>query len=150
MVVFRRILVAIDGSPWSQQATGRAIAIAADQNADIHFVHVIERARMEQAFNQEAFEIHLAGEKLLDEAVDRACEHDLLGTSAVLVTDDRHGTVAQQILWAAGAEAADLIVCGRRGAGQCMDRQLGSVAGELASEGKFPLLLAQALAASQA
>ncbi len=141
MGVFTRVLVPIDGSPWSEQAIARAIAIAAAQNADIHFVHVIARVSVWQAGGEIEHAMYVAGEKLLDQAVDRACQHDLLGTSTVLATDERRRTVAQQVLWAAGAVAADLIVCGSRGTGSHRAAQLGSVADELASTSKVSLLL---------
>lgn len=140
MCAFRLVLVPIDGSPCSEQAIACAIAIAADQQADIHFVHVISRAPTQRAYNEGEHAMHAAGEKLLDHAVDLACEHDLLGTSTMLATDERHRTVAQQILWAAGAFAADLIVCGSHGTGRQCDAQLGSVAGELALTSHVSLL----------
>ena len=84
---------------------------------------------------------YAAGEKLLDQTWDRARHHDLLGTGAVLAAGERHRTGAQQILWVAGAVAADLIVCGSLGTGQHRDAQPASVADELACASRVSLLM---------
>ena len=150
MNVFRRVLVPVDGSAGSERAIARAVAIAAEQKAEIQFVHVIARLGSHQAYDESEHAAHAAGERMLDRAVDRAREHDLLGSSIVLATDDKRRTVAQQILWAAGLMAADLIVCGSHGAGRRLAAQRGSVAEELVSAGKLPLMLEHEESVAQA
>ena len=144
MSVFKRVLVPLDGSDGSERALVRAIAIAAEQHAEIHFVHVIERARALAEFDEAEYAMHVVGDSLLDHAVELACERDLLGSSAVLVTNDRRRSIAQQILCEATMVAADLIVCGAHGNGLRMDLPLGSVADELVCHGRFSLMLEHA------
>lgn len=141
MNVFRRVLVPVDGSAASEQALIRAIAIAADQQADIHFVHVIQHRPEQPLLGDAEYAAHVAADILLDHAVQLACEKDLLGTSAVLVTAGRQSSIAQEILCAAVTMAADLIVCGVPGTGACTTLPGGSVAEELAACCRIPLML---------
>jgi len=133
MSVFMRVLVPVDGSPASEQALVRAIAIAADQQAEIHFEDVIQRPREQPLFDDAQHAMHVAGDRLLDHAVALACEQDLLGTSAVLVTNEQHRSIAQEVPCAAAAVAADLIVCGAHGTGSGTTLPRGRVADELVS-----------------
>jgi nucleotide-binding universal stress UspA family protein len=144
MNVFRRVLVPLDGSDDSERALVRAIAIAAEQQAEIHFVHVIEGMRALPGFDEVEHAMHMAGASLLDHAVALACVNDLLGSSTVLVTNERRRSVAQQILCEATIIAADLIVCGAHGIGERTNRPLGSVADELVRQGRFSLMLEHA------
>lgn len=141
MNVFRRVLVPIDGSPASERALLRAIAIAAEQQAEIHFVHVIQRGLEPPSFDDAQHAMHVVGDSLLDHAVALACEQDLFSTSAVLVTNERRRSIAQQILCAAAGVAADLIVCGARGTGSRTTLPRGSVADELVSCCRVSLML---------
>lgn len=141
MKVFRQVLVPVDGSMASELAVLRAIAIAVDQQAEIHFVHVID-GRLEQAsFDDAQHAMHMIGDSLLDRAVGLACERDLTSTSAVLVSNERYRSIAQQILCAAAAVAADLIVCGAHGTGSRTKLPRGSVADELVSCSQVSLML---------
>lgn len=141
MKVFRQVLVPVDGSMASELAVLRAIAIAADQQADIHFVHVIQGAPSLPSFDDALHAMHMVGDSLLDRAVGLACERDLMDTSAVLVSNERHHSIAQQILCAAAAVAADLIVCGAHGTGSRTKLPRGSVADELISCSRVSLML---------
>lgn len=144
MNVFRRILVPLDGSDDSERALLRAIAIAAEQQAEIHFVHVIEGLGALSGFDEVEHAMHMAGASLLDHAVALACEKDLLGSSIVLVTNQMRRSIAQQILCEATIIAADLIVCGAHGMGERTNLPLGSVADELVRQGRFSLMLEHA------
>ncbi|MFA6229310.1 MAG: universal stress protein [Rhodanobacter sp.] len=147
---FTRVLVPVDGSPASERALLRAIAIAADHRAEIHFVHVIQRAQEQASFDDAQHAMHVVGDSLLDHAVALACEQDLLGTSAVLVTNERRRSIAQQILCAADAVAADLIVCGAHGTGSRTSLPHGSVADELVACCRVSLMLEHELPLTQA
>ncbi len=138
---FRRVLVPVDGSPGSERALLRAIAIAADQRAEIHFVHVIQRGREHLSFDDLQHAMHVVGDSLLDHAVALACEQDLFSTGVVLVTNERRRSIAQQILCAADDVAADLIVCGAHGTGSITSLLRGSVADELVACCRVPLML---------
>jgi nucleotide-binding universal stress UspA family protein len=150
MNVFRRVLVPLDGSDDSERALVRAIAIAAEQQAEIHFVHVIEGVRALPGFDEVEHAMHAAGASLLDHAVALACVNDLLGSSTVLVTNERRRSVAQQILCEATIIAADLIGCGAHGIGERTNLLLGSVADELVRQGRFSLMLEHADLAARA
>lgn len=142
---FRRVLVPVDGSDGSERALARAIAIAADQHAEIHFVHVIEHTTTLSGSDEARHAIHMAGDNLLDHAAGLACEQGLLGSTAVLVTDERRRSIAQQILLEAAVIGADLIVCGAHGKGLRMNLPLGSVADELVCRCQVSLMLEHSL-----
>lgn len=141
MGVFERVLVAVDGSSCAAAAMSRAIAIAVDQEAVIHFVHVIERSLMLTPFEETERALNAAGEMLLDQAINAAHEQGLLATSVLLVTDGKLPSVAGQILREAAAFDADLIICGTHGVGGFKAALLGSVANELACKSTVSLLL---------
>lgn len=143
--VFRRVLVPVDGSDGSERALARAIAIAADQQAEIHFVHVIEHTTRQAGFDEDRHAMHMAGDSLLDHAAALACEQGLLGSTAVLVIDERQRSIAQQILQEATLIGADLIICGAHGKGLRTNLPLGSVADELASRCRVSLMLEHSL-----
>lgn len=145
MSVFERVLVAVDGSACSAAAMARAMAIADDQQADVHFVHVIERSRLLAPFEEAERALRAAGEMLLDQAVDAARDKGLLATSALLVTDSKLPSVAGQILKEADAFDADLIICGTHGIGGFKAALLGSVANELACKSTVSLLLERSI-----
>jgi nucleotide-binding universal stress UspA family protein len=41
-IVYRRILVAVDGSPAAQRALHEAVYLAADQRAELEILHVVD------------------------------------------------------------------------------------------------------------
>lgn len=145
MKVFRRVLVPVDGSEGSERALARAIAIAADQHAEIHFVHVIEHTTKSSEWDEARYAMHMAGDSLLDHAVGLACGQGLLGSTAVLVIHERQRSIAQQILLEAAVVGADLIVCGAHGKNLRTNLPLGSVADELACRCQVSLMLEHSL-----
>ncbi len=148
MSTFKHLLVPIDGSSGADQAIARALALAADQAASVHFVHVIDHARlaMTEPMSTMAADligaVNAAGEMLLGQAVAQAREHDVPSTQALRVTDGKLPTIADQILEEARAHAVDLIVCGSHGKTGFRAMILGSVAEGLIHRSRdIPLLL---------
>ena len=148
MSTFKHLLVPIDGSSGADQAIAKALVLAADQAASVHFVHVIDRASVVMMEPLSSFDsevtaaVNAAGELLLGQAVAQAREHDVPCTQALRITDGKLPTIADQILEEARAHAVDLIVCGSHGKTGFRAMILGSVAdGLIHRSHSIPLLL---------
>lgn len=147
MSTFKRLLVPVDRSSGADQAIAKALLLAADQHASVHFVHVIERARvvMTEPMSSMASElvgaVNAAGEMLLGQATTQAREQNVPSTSALRITDSKLPTVADEIIEEATAHDVDLIVCGSHGKTGFRALILGSVAEGLIHRSHIPLLL---------
>jgi len=132
--IFKRLLVPIDGSPGADQAIAKALTLAVDQQASVHFVHVIDRAAVVAMEPLSSFDsevtaaVNAAGELLLEQAMAQARAHAVVSTQALRTTDGKLPTIADQILEEARAHEVDLIVCGSHGKTGFRAMILGSVA----------------------
>jgi len=144
--MYKRILVAIDGSVPSNGALREAIGLAKDQAAQLRIVHVIEDpyayyadvgvppetvAALEQAWRQ-------AGQKVLDQAANLARQEDIQAEAGLLEQENRVSTV---ILDDATGWQADLIVLGTHGRHGLQHLFLGSVAEGVVRMAVVPVLL---------
>lgn len=146
--MYKNILVAADGSDMSNAAVEHAITLAADQGATLTLVSVTElwsasdianRIQAGQANAVEDFESHAAeaANKILDAAAAKASARNV--TCKKVHVKDEHP--AEGIIKTANAEGCDLIVMsthGRRGIRRML---LGSVAAEVVTTSKVPVLI---------
>lgn len=144
--MYRRILVAIDGSPTATRALEEALRLAALGNARLCLLHVVDE--MKHVTGYETFtaythdvlpRLRAGGEQVLKEASERArragveAEGKLFMSSADRVCDV---VVAQAKAW-----NADLIVVGSHGR-RGLDRMLlGSDAEQILRVAPVPVLL---------
>jgi nucleotide-binding universal stress UspA family protein len=148
--MFQTILVAVDGTRQSSRALSSAIALAKNQDATLHIVHVIDELVMVSIVDPTGVgvaeyvkkmleSLGRAGQKIIADA-ERAARRELSNVHAEMVSS-RGKTVADVILRRAKRAGAELIVLGthgRRGIGRLL---MGSDAESVVREATVPVLL---------
>jgi len=123
--MYRRILLAFDGSPDGREALAQAQGVAAACGSTVHLVAIIDLSEsllvveaMSSIPDNQAFVI----QAVLDEAVRR-----LEGTGCTATSELKYGKPAEQIILAAAEIEADLIIVGHRDQGMLARWLNGSV-----------------------
>lgn len=140
--MYRKLLIALDGSPSSEHALGRALVIAKTQGAALIAVYVqrlpeaptlrIEvEHRMARTEDEDRVLLHHAVQRAKEEGVDIQAE--LL-----------YGHPADQILRAAEQHGVDLIVTGRRGRSGIHRFRMGSVSEAVSRHAEVDVLIVKA------
>jgi len=135
--MFDRILVAVDGSPYSAPAVSAAAEIATKFNSQTFVLHVREHDRGRAG----AFPLETPQEatQLVAEAVV-ALEH-----AGIAATGEVHGAVAgnaaREIVDTARSQGADLIVMGSRGLSDIAGLFVGSVTHQVLHLAHVPVLV---------
>jgi nucleotide-binding universal stress UspA family protein len=151
--MYRRIVVALDGSETSRQALREAIALARAHGAKLRLLHVVDELGVNLGRPATPAEFwaaaHAAGERILAEASARAAKAGC-DAHAKLLENRTLGAVirrvAELIVEDAERWRADLLVVGtqgRRGIGKML---LGSVADGVVRMSPVPVLLVRARA----
>jgi nucleotide-binding universal stress UspA family protein len=139
IIMFERILLAVDGSEESREALRTAIELAKAGGGEIHVVHVHGKDTGFQI--KDDVETREEAETL----VEAFC--DLVKKADVPVAGDlraaRTEKVAEEIIRAADDFAADCIVVGSRGAGPVSEMLLGSVANRVVHMARCPVVVAR-------
>ena len=147
--MFKRILVAVDGSPASSAGLHSAVALAADQRAALIALHVIddgslpinfEGALYPPSYVDAYFEAMAAiGRKILDRTLKLArASH--VRIDCVLVRSQGN-TVAEAIVEQSRKLKADIIVLGTHGRRGLKRVLMGSDAEQVVREAGVPVLL---------
>lgn len=146
-IVFKNVLVAIDGSKPSTNALEAAAELASKFGAKIHLVHVVREMQVplnpglmdayEKLHRQRHDLLNAAGEQLLNQA-KRSLESK--GIDAV-ETDIGSGDPASAIVDYAGRNKIDLIIIGSRGLGQIEGMLMGSVSRKVSNTAKTNCLI---------
>ena len=137
----KKIVIATDGSPTAVEAVEVGIELAAEQGAEVAFVHVLPAddyvvaARLGHL--PKAHEVDMdESEVALREAADAA------ETAGVSYTLERiSGDTVDEIVAVADSRDADLIVIGSRGRGPVTSALLGSVSRGVLGESRRPVLI---------
>jgi nucleotide-binding universal stress UspA family protein len=136
MGCYRKILVALDGSPDAESALMHAISLARDQHARLTLLTVgptVNRsAAVGTAPPPDLIEIH---QELLRDATD-LIPHDVGVTTRL-----ERGDAAATILRIAREEDDDLIVMGSHGHSRIHRALLGSVSEKVLAQSEIPVLL---------
>lgn len=137
--MFKKILVAIDGSDYSKLALPTAIEVAQKFGAGLHVLHIAEHDRGRAA----AFTTETPAEAtmLVAEAVKLARDSGLSAKGELL--DRASGHVAPAIAATAVAHDIDLIVMGTRGLSDAQGFLLGSVTHRVMQLVEVPVLIAR-------
>jgi len=159
--VYKRILVAVDGSEPSARALEEALALASGRRRPVTALHAQEapvlRAPavpdagpgrpslkvihvLDDALDQNELFAH--GKAVLTHAVERAGEYGVTAESEMLPAEGRR--ISDVILKAAKGHGADLIVLGSHGSKglrQVVVALLGSVAEEVIGNSMVPVML---------
>ena len=137
-----KILIAIDGSPASDEAVEFGVELAAEQNAAVIFVHVVRLLDIVpmtcfgMAAGARPHEVTEEEKQPLVEA-KAAAEHQGVHATAKLLIGD----AVDEIVACADNLDVDLIVIGSRGHGDLTSALLGSVSRGVVSESKRPVVI---------
>ncbi len=137
--MFKRILVAIDGSPYSGYAVPDAIEIARCFKSTILVLHVLER----EVGRAGAFPMETTDEadRLVAAAVKTFQDAGITATSEVQHATAGHA--AKHIVETVKGQECDLIVMGSRGLSDIAGLMLGSVTHKVLQLAQVPVLVAR-------
>jgi nucleotide-binding universal stress UspA family protein len=127
MAMFRKIIVAIDGSEVSKKALSVAIDETKAWNAELHAIYVIETGLLSSIPVDNTIEaiyglLENEGEQVMDFCRGKADEAGIAFKSHI-----SQGHAGNEILKAAETEGADLIILGSHGKSEVDRFLLGSV-----------------------
>jgi len=143
--MFRRILVAVDGSDHASRALEVALELAARCEAQLVLFHAVElhpmRADLERMVDEAARQIYeRVGLELAEAVLDRA-EEKVRAAGLQAERRTATGSAAQAIVDAAERGKVDLIVVGTRGLTGVHGLALGSVAHKVTSMAGCPVMV---------
>ena len=128
--MFKKIVVAIDGSEQAEHALKVACDVAGKYDSELALVHApqLETTAIAVGSGAVAIEpspekVEEAGRQVMESAVERARSLGCAPQKTVI----GNGTPADEILKELNASNADLVVMGRRGLGRVSSALLGSV-----------------------
>ena len=146
--MFKRILVAVDGSPTAERGLMSAIDLAADQHAMLIVLHVIDDraivptlhgALRDEFLDRMIESVRAAGDELIAKAEGLARERGVEVRRLLIETLEQ--SVAQTILAQARKHKADIIVLGTHGRRGVRRLLMGSDAETVLRESPVPILL---------
>lgn len=149
--MFRNIMVAVDGSSTSRRGLKIAVDLAADQQAALHIVHIVDEAVVipldavyvpANTIDSMVEGLRDSGRDILAKAVAVASERGLQPRTALV--DSGGSGVAAKLLREATKRKADLIVLGTHGRRGLRRLLLGSDAELVLREARVPVLLVRA------
>lgn len=137
--MFKKILLAVDGSAHSDLAADYAAGLAAAFQAALLVVHAYPQTS--DLLGYDDFERLVArrkstGQTVLDHVRERLGKHGV-----TLQEDLLEGPEAEAILAAAAAQKVDLVVMGTRGRGTIEGMLFGSVSRKVSQHAHCPVLL---------
>jgi len=135
----KKILIATDGSETALAAIDAGLELAAQEHAEVVFVHVTSLLELSPETDG-----HEAPERLpraeadaaLCEAIERAQEHGVTAKTELLI-----GYAPKQIVRLARDIDAELIVVGSRGLGRVKSAVLGSTSREVLAKADRPVMV---------
>lgn len=152
--MYKRILVPIDGSEAGHCGLREAIALATDQKATLHLLHVtsdypvIDDIARIAAFEKKYHDsLHQYGRDLLDDAKALAASACIEVETVLL--NLRTGRVADAIVEEAKKAGCELIVLGTHGRRGISRAVLGSDAEKVVQQSPVPVLLVRGKAAAE-
>ncbi len=143
--MFRRILVAIDGSTQAQQALADAVDLALAHNACLTVMTVVPRPAVVVLGYTEPIYVEDPWDKIERECgtlLDRSVDSLPDGVSVTKIL--KHGAPARAIVHEAVAEHHDLIVMGSRGRSELRSVVFGSVSHDVIQRSPVPVLVSPA------
>lgn len=135
---FQRIVLAYDGSEWSEKARSLALSLARTYRASVTVVVAFApMPRVAAVGEDDVQQIHDARD-LADRVVQEFIAGGIDAEPNVL-----EGPAAEAILTTADTRKANLIVIGSRGMGQFKGLLLGSVSDQVIQHANVPVLVAR-------
>jgi len=137
--MFRKIVLAHEGSPAGERALLYVEHLARSENAEVIVAHVFDVPARYLATDAYG-ELHAGFEKASWEVVDDAVQ-ELQKAGASARGEVREGAAAHGILEIAEMESASLIVLGTRGPSSAAELLLGSTSTEVLRYARCPVLV---------
>jgi nucleotide-binding universal stress UspA family protein len=143
--MYKRILVAIDGSDTSKRALREALQLAKDGKSALRVLHVLDLVTFSTdtpsgfAAYEEA--LRVGGEQMLSDASDIAEKAGVACETKLLEMEEHGRRVSEEIAEDAASWRAELIVIGTHGRRGMNRLLLGSVAESLVRIAPAPVLL---------
>jgi len=143
-IMFSRILVAVDGSPFAERALAQAVDLSKKYDAQLLVVHVVLR-RFYAVTPSEAGvlattvfvkEMESEGKKIISKS-----EEFVKASGVAYKCKLLQGVPADEIVRLAQTEKVDLIVLGSRGLTEVRAFLLGSVSDKVTHHAKCPILI---------
>jgi nucleotide-binding universal stress UspA family protein len=135
----KRILIATDGSSSAHEAVDFGLELAAEQDSEVTFMHVVpvlERGAPAFAVPPVLHQVNDGDRKVLLEAAERAGERGIEAKTKLVA-----GVPVDEIVAYADTIDAHLIVVGSRGRGAIASALLGSVSRGILHEARRPVLV---------
>jgi nucleotide-binding universal stress UspA family protein len=140
--MYKRVLVATGGSPWSEAAVTYAISLAACTGAELHILTVLT---VHAAY---ALPDVMASSEMVMESIERQGQDLLAEASAqathagvVHATLCKWGNIPETILQTANEEDSDLIIIGSRIVAGRKRLLLGSISNAVTAKSRQPVLI---------
>jgi len=139
--MFQKLVVAVDKSEPSDRTVEAARELAQATGASVHLIHIVERVAVPQGRFTAGFDLEdpAEAEQLL--ATELATMTGAGVTATASVVEARAGHAAQEIVDAAKADGADVIVMGCRGRSELTALVLGSTAFKVLHATDRPVLI---------
>jgi nucleotide-binding universal stress UspA family protein len=144
--MFKHILVAIDGSPYSQEALPAGIEMAKKFDGEILVLHASEHDRGRAVVY--TLETPAGATALVADAVKKLQDAGVAAKGQLV--DVAAGHVAKAIVETAEANGIDLIVMGSRGLSDVQGMMLGSVTHKVMQMAVIPVLVVRNSTAKRA
>ena len=143
--MFKRILVAVDASETGQLALQTAIGLAAESQARLRIVNVVDTANINLhaglPAQSKATEGSIkAGQEILERAEAVAAAAELTAETSLVRIETLDQRISEAIAHDAEAWPADLIVIGTRGLSGIKHLLLGSIAKRVVQRAPCPVL----------
>lgn len=139
--MFEKIVVAIDGSPFSDAAIAAAGGLAAKLGADVEVLHVHEHDLIpSKAGMSPDLETPEEANVVVAAAIERLKSNGVSANGHVLQSSTRD--VPRKIIEFTNESGADLIIVGRRGLSSLTGMLVGSVSNKLIHAATVPVMVA--------
>ena len=139
--MFEKIVVAIDGSPFSDAAIAAAGGLAAKLGADVEVLHVHEHDLIpSKAGMSPDLETPEEANVVVAAAIERLKSNGVSANGHVLQSSTRD--VPRKIIEFTNESGADLIIVGRRGFSGLTGMLVGSVSNKLIHAATVPVMVA--------
>jgi nucleotide-binding universal stress UspA family protein len=143
--MFKRILVAVDGSHTAEQALQEAIKLAKELRAQLRVVHVVDAVSLNWPESGDFDEVRegflKSSRKILEKAAAELRKAEMAAETKTLEIETFGHRIADMLAAEAEAWPADLIVIGTHGRRGLNRLLLGSVAEGVARVAAKPVLL---------
>ncbi|MCS5709988.1 universal stress protein [Candidatus Berkiella aquae] len=144
--MYKRILVAIDGSNPAKAALSQAIALASVHDAKLVIIHVIDFAGISGGFKHLRNDslndmVCNQAEKVLAQAKQQAQKKKINAQTILIELNDYQEQIAEKILAQAITSRAQLLVMGTQGLRGLVRIVLGSVTDYVIRHSSIPVLI---------